>query len=369
MENSLSLPVFSKEEVNVKRQFEYDVAKAFAIVFMILVHTVDQITAGEGALYCAIEFFGCAPSACVFMMSMGLGIVFTRHRSPRDFLLRGAKLLIAAYLLNFFRETLLLILGNALNVENDYQGVSLYASLMAVDILHFAGLSFLFVALCERLKLKNWAVLLIAIAFSGISNLCLGAFGGLSEYAQYPLGLLFYVNSETCFPFFAWFIYPAIGMCLGSLLRHVNDKNRFYACMFALGASSLFLVSSGCAAINIDIAGLFMTTKYYMQDFVTLMWCLSLVFTLLPLYYWLSLAVRGKAKDGVEYLSANVNLIYIVQWLVICYFIAVLEIFDVGPFPTWAGAEIGVLIMAACLLISIGVNKIKQSVKKAKSHE
>jgi hypothetical protein len=126
MENSLSLPVFSKEEVNAKRQFEYDVAKAFAIVFMILVHTVDQITAGEGSLYCAIEFFGCAPSACVFMISMGLGIVFTRHRSPRDFLLRGAKLLIAAYLLNFFRETLLLILGNALNVENDYQGVSLF---------------------------------------------------------------------------------------------------------------------------------------------------------------------------------------------------------------------------------------------------
>ncbi len=64
MEDSLSLPVFSKEEVNAKRQFEYDVAKAFAIVFMILVHTVDQITAGEGSLYCAIEFFGCAPSAC-----------------------------------------------------------------------------------------------------------------------------------------------------------------------------------------------------------------------------------------------------------------------------------------------------------------
>ena len=135
--------MIDKNTINIGRQFEFDVAKTCAVFFMIVVHVFEYtVTYDKSSLWYLVEFFGCAPSAGTFMFSMGLGMVYTRHDSPIEFARRGIKLLIAGYLLNFFRETLLLIVVNTFFEESSYSGGSLFGTFMFVDILQFAGIAF-----------------------------------------------------------------------------------------------------------------------------------------------------------------------------------------------------------------------------------
>ena len=92
-------------------------------------------------LWYLVEFFGCAPSAGVFMFVMGLGMVYTRHDSPADFVRRGIKLLMAGYLLNFFRQTLLLAVVNAFFKESGYDGGSLLGTFLKMNDIEFPGVT------------------------------------------------------------------------------------------------------------------------------------------------------------------------------------------------------------------------------------
>lgn len=94
----------SDKNVNTGRQFEIDVAKFFAIPFMICIHFYEQF-GGYGfankipdtLFRNVIEFIGGPLAAPVFMFSMGIGMVYTRHDSASDFIRRGGKLLLTGY--------------------------------------------------------------------------------------------------------------------------------------------------------------------------------------------------------------------------------------------------------------------------------
>ncbi len=97
--------MFDLKEVNTGRQFEIDVAKAMAVLFMIGVHTFEQLTDMKNVtLYRIVELLGCPPAAGVFMFAMGIGMVYTKHNSPTEFARRGGKLILMGIVLNFFRE-------------------------------------------------------------------------------------------------------------------------------------------------------------------------------------------------------------------------------------------------------------------------
>lgn len=355
--------MLDRNEVNTGRQFEIDLAKTFAVLFMIAIHVCEQMTNMEGSvLPTVVEFLGCPPAAGVFMVAMGVGMVYTRHDTPRDFAVRGVKLLIMGYALNFFRETLLVLIGSAFQIENSYEDVSLYSTLMMVDILHFAGVTFLFVALLKKCGAKPWMMLALAVILHGIGELCFDKFTQLPAVVQYPLGLLLFINEETAFPLCSWFIYPAVGICFGALLRHVTDKTAFYRAVGTVGALTLFAVTAGCISEGISVTDFYRTTKYYGQTFLTTLWCMSVVLLCLGVYYALSLRINGggRAAHIIKYISANVNTIYILQWLLISYSIAVMEIFTIGKPSVLCGIFIAAVICAVCLLLTFVWQRIKK---------
>lgn len=102
-------------------------AKAFAIIYMVVDHVYERMsvvdsvaTLPDGALRNIIEFAGGPLAAPVFMFSMGIGMMYTRHNSPGDFMKRGLRLLIAAYILNLVRFTGPLLALKAMGVDADY---------------------------------------------------------------------------------------------------------------------------------------------------------------------------------------------------------------------------------------------------------
>lgn len=353
--------MISKAETNTGRQLELDVAKAFAVIFMITVHVFDHMTDLQGTVLPKIvEFLGCSPAAGVFMFAMGVGMVYTKHDSLKEFAVRGIKLMLMGYVLNFFRETLLIIIGNIFSIENSYEGESLFSTLMTVDILQFAGMAFLITAFLKKLSAKPWQIFIVAIILHAVGNLCVGHFDNSSEYIQYPLGVLLFTNKETAFPAFQWYIYPAVGICFGKLLKHVTDKDIFYRRMFVLSVAALFCVTVGCIRADVSITDMFMTEDYYSQSLLTTLWCMSIVSLCIPIYYAISKAIKGRAITAVKYISKNVNTIYILQWLVITYTIGVMEILGTELFDTALGIPISIAITAVCIAISVLWNKVKQ---------
>ena len=160
--------------VNRGRQLELDIIKGLAILFMLLVHCLEcfielpwEPTWANRLIY----FLGCPPAAPVFMFALGVGLVYSRKNSPRDLAVRGLRILLLGYVLAFFRDflsryVLYLRTGSAAELA---EGVNEF---LGVDILPFAGLTFLFFAGAAKLRFQNIHYIAAAL-IGGAANLLL----------------------------------------------------------------------------------------------------------------------------------------------------------------------------------------------------
>ena len=93
--------LFSNEKVNRKRQFELDIAKSFAIILMILVHCFAFCSLCQiDTIYLQYFFLFAQCSAPLFMFAMGVGMVYTRHDSSKEFITHGIKLILMGFIIN-----------------------------------------------------------------------------------------------------------------------------------------------------------------------------------------------------------------------------------------------------------------------------
>ena len=142
---------------------------------------------------------------------------------------RGILLLGGGYLLNLVRGTMFEIIDHLILRSlpgRDPGPLFTWAELLNVDILHFAGLAFLFFALCSRFRIPDPLMALFGPILMGVGTLL---YEGLhltapTEIPQYLLGLFCYQNELTCFPFTLWIIFPLAGLMFGALLARVRDK-------------------------------------------------------------------------------------------------------------------------------------------------
>ena len=76
-----------KDRINTGRQLELDVAKVFAILFMVTIHVHEEMSVvnyywarSDNAFRFILEFLGGPLAAPVFMFAMGVGMVYTKRR-------------------------------------------------------------------------------------------------------------------------------------------------------------------------------------------------------------------------------------------------------------------------------------------------
>ena len=94
--------LFATQKVNAGRQIEWDFAKVFAIILMIITHYFAFCSFGsvDYGKITEIVFIFTQCSAPIFMFAMGIGMAYTRHDSPREFIVRGIKLLLLGLIIN-----------------------------------------------------------------------------------------------------------------------------------------------------------------------------------------------------------------------------------------------------------------------------
>jgi len=354
--------IFDNEKINSGRQPEIDIAKGLSIVFMVWCHCFIMLTPEKWDLgvFIVDGVLGGPFAAPVFMMSVGIGICYSKRSTPKDGFRRGLILLGLGILLNVFRSVFPDLVRYIITGDSYYFYESLYYSVFSVDILQFAGLTFIFIALVKKLNLNNYILFAIAICFSLLGTYLRRTSTG-SDIGDGFSGYLWGSNPESYFPFLNWFIFPAAGILFGFYLIRCNDKKKFYlllspACLILLIAYFIFVLP--------DKQWHSISPYYYFLDTVDAITFALLAVLCFALYYAMTQFFPKIKFKTLRRYSEHITAIYCIHWTILGFLTLIIGfILDIQDLRFWQ-----VTVIAASLLIVsdlIGIfyyNKIKPTI-------
>ena len=250
---------------------------------------------------------------------------------PKSYLKRGISLLIVGQLLNIFRYGV--PQGLAFLVTGDLVARKLVFLVFSSDIMQFAGLTFLLLALLTHLRLNNTKIFLISIAMN-IIGMVLSLKIETGNYAvDQLLGLFVFTRSESYFPMLHWFIYPAYGILFGNVLKMVKDKKKFYLNFLApLGVlTAAYYIIALCvdqpvllslqATENFNAVGIF--------DALMQLACNTL---LISIAFFITNRLSDRVAQEIHFIAGNINRFYCVQWVLISCSSVLFAAFYMLPF-------------------------------------
>ena len=347
--------IFDRSRINTGRQFEIDLLKAFSIIMMIITHCVDDLYINYEEHFISVvidDVLAQTVGAAGFMICMGVGIVYSKEASPKDYLRRGLSLLIIGQILNLLRYAVPGIISYLISGEEIARDYCMLT--FSSDILQFAGLFFVVMGLFKRLELKPWVIFIIsAILNIGASLLTLKIHTGNYVLDQF-IGLFVCTETESYFPLFHWMIYPAFGMILGVILMHVKDKKKFYGLLLVptMIIWAVYYYIGICVDQNI--------IKFYNEwksiSYVNIADALLQLicnFSMLCMFYFLSLIISENMKKSIAFVSRNINRYYCVHMFIINGLYAIIPVFcDESPINSAAKCYLCALaIIILCTVI------------------
>ena len=353
------------------RLFEVDAAKFFAIIFMICVHVYERFGSfdfdsviPDTPYRNIVEFLGGPLAAPVFMFCMGIGMIYTRHSEPADFIKRGIKLLIMGYALNFFRQTVPMFIAMALDIDT---GFSLIGGLLNVDILPFSGMAFIIIGIMKKLKVPTLGMLGVAVIFQA-AGIWATKLDIESVAIATLIGLLLPGGGHVAFPMTLWLIYPVLGMLFGEVLKKAEDRAPIYrrlmiASTILFAALSVALKYSG---YDLRLIYTLYHGSYYNQTILSVLWIIPLVMLALSANFFILGGLEETlAGRFIRHCSSNLTCIYVTQWILIGYGFGVTMLLGIEktqePFPLVLG---GLALMAVSILIMTIYKKIQGKIRR-----
>ena len=360
---------FQIKKINTGRQKELDLAKSLPIIFMVFVHVLWVIQCFDnilspGYVLIASNILGRPCAAPVFMFCMGAGMIYSRHGRWDQMIKRGVTLFLSGILVNVFEFFVPYYLYGYL--FNDWSLFTIADGLLlfCVDILAFAGLTFILIGIYKKHDISNIAVLIFTIGMSII--------GILLRYTDFGVPLLnlffgYFIGTKggfTAFPLFNWFIIPVAGDVWGYYFIRAKDKGHFlrYWSICLIIAFIYFFAST-------QIENGFLTDihQYYFMTTIDVFFCSLYAHGSIGLCHYLSKFLPESIINVSAILSSNINNIYIIQWLFVNVIIILLVyIFKGIVFTDWMAIIISIFILVISTLYSLHYRKIREKTAKAK---
>lgn len=298
-----------------------DLARGFTVLVMPSIHVAMLYSTApvqQSFLGDTLALFAEIPGAQLFMLLMGIGLVFSSRISAGYVLQRTVFLWVAAYGLNALK--FLVPLGLGWMPQNLMEELQLTSNAGAVpfffligDILHFAAIAYPVLFLLSRLKhYPYWSLFLattVMICSPWIWDQATGI--GLVDYG---LQLLGGHPPQTFFPVFPWLVYPLVGLTVGYFLRRMETA-KF---MKRLGWTGVLLVIVSCLfPPTIEITE---WLPFYRTRPADTLFHLGAVLVWVAVVHWLSQKTRGNVFfDLLVFCSKRITAIYIIQWVLICW--------------------------------------------------
>ena len=353
--------IFSREQINTTRQWELDLARAVIIFCLALIHVAIECSTDEGLCsgipYLFDTIIGGPFSAPMYMFVMGVGMCYTRRNTPMDHFKRGAKIFAVGYVLNICRFLIPYLVGYAVTGDTEYYIEPLLYKVLCNDILIFAGLAMMLIALFVKLKMSKPVMLMIATVMCAFGTLLNGV------DVQSPLGNIFLgylIGTEDAagmvlsdFPILNWLIFPVCGYAFGAVLKRVKDKDLFYS-VFSLPA---LLVAIVYFAVGIYLErGMFGEGQncYYHMIFSDVLASLCLTVGMIGLYHFIVKMIPGKLFYIAWGISENITPIYFTHWVLVSFVVNLLMYVIRGTtiLTSWQILLLGTAISIAAIVIA-----------------
>ena len=346
--------VFSDVKCNTGRQIELDIGKAIPIICLAFVHCVIECCTEaqllHGIPYIFDSVIGGPISGPMFLFCMGATVHYSRSFSPREMALRGLRLWRAGFILNIFRFLIPFLIGWALTGNADKYIVPLPFFMFGNDVLQFAGLAMIVLALFLKLKLPKRAILAIALAMSVAGTFLRDVDMG-SDVLNIIFGWLIGTVNEagliiSDFPLLNWLYIPVCGYIFGSILIHVKNKMRFYMSF----APAFLVIAVVIAAVEYHYrAGSFgegQNAYYHLYTYDAL-WFPLLTIGLLGTWYGVSVFLPETVKRFFTYTSRQITGFYCIHWVYVRLITNVLLFVLLGTqvIPLWAVMLLSVFIV------------------------
>lgn len=346
---------FSNEKVNTGRQPEIDCLKAFCIVWMILLHTYEDLASDTNLISETLDYICEFVGAAAFMICMGIGIRYSRSQEPGNYIHRGFEIFTVGQLLNLLRNSIPNLIAYWIKGDDFFIANSLLV--IQADILSFAGLAFILIALFKKLRISDNLILGAGILMNLVGLGLYLVFNGpviISNFLLSQLaGYFVLTNAEAFFPLLSYFIFVAFGYFLGGLYPRISDKNK-------LSTQLLYICLPLCVIYYVlrsiyPFPGLpeFNSIEQYCiypgPD--ALATCLVSV-VMLSLFYKMTKNNSGKIWGPVSHLSRNINKYYCISYIFILPLQTVLIAVQGSLMP---GAMLptvyGIFVIIACVFI------------------
>lgn len=285
-------------KIDSKERLLYlDVAKALAIIFMILQHAIIlfEYDGGEGKSLVANFFLlmGTAPAAPVFMLIYGLFIKLDNQYVKLN-IKRGIKLILTGYLLNLIRFTLPLFMISHKNSFN---------MLFSVDILQMAGLSLIMITLFRKIIINKpinlWIIFMILVFSPFLWN---------DIDMTNPLAIFSGNNEFIFFPLFPWIVYPLLGVLLKKYLLNREKLKQYLKRLAMIGVCLLI-----CSLLLYDF---FPVGDYHRSGFAIHIIIIGFILIWFYLINLFSQEISDKLKNLCCLLSKELTTIYLIQWAI-----------------------------------------------------
>jgi len=305
----------------MKRILSIDLARGFTVIMMPSIHVVMLYSKPEvqnSLLGDVLGFIAEGPGAQLFMMIMGISFVYSSRISAKYVLRRVVTLLIAGYALNFLKFVVPLELGwmpanliQELQLGNDYSAIKFFMTIG--DILQFAAISYAIIYLVSRLKHFQYYSALIAIVISFVSPYLWDLKTGISMMDH--IIVLFNGHPPfTFFPVLPWLVYPLVGLTIGHYLKQVEMAKVFKR--IGLIGIALLIFSLALPATPPTKEWL----AFYRTGPADTIFHIGFILLWLALIQWLSVKWKvGPLFRLLEFSSQNITIIYLVQWILICW--------------------------------------------------
>ena len=353
--------LLADEPVNMGRQLDVDIAKAQMVLMLPFIHCIIECTSDEGLCsgipYLFDTIIGGPFSAPMYLFAMGIGLAYSRKKTVELQLKRGFTLIGIFYLSNTCRFPIPYLIGYKISGDREHFIDPLFYRWLGNDVLLFAGLAIITIAVFRYFKLSERAMLVIAAVMTLTASL-IGEVDTHSMFGNIFLGYLIGTDDATGlvisdFPLMIWLIIPVTGMLFGRILTRVRDKDAFYR-IVSLPALIIALIYF---PVGIHCGwGMFGEGQncYYHMKILDICICLLLDIGMLGVWHKLSLMIGNRSKAFFSEVSANITSIYCIHWVFVRTITNVILYIKNGTqiLPLWETMLLSLAILIVSIIIA-----------------
>ena len=352
--------LLADEPVNRGRQLDIDIAKAEMVLMLPFIHCIIECTSDEGLCsgipYLFDTIIGGPFSAPMYLFAMGVCFVYTRKNKPEQWLWRGISLIGVFYLSNTCRFLIPYLIGYKISGDREHFLDPLFYRWFGNDVLLFAGMAIIAMAIFKYLNLRDRAIFGIAAVMT-ISATLIGDVDTHSMFGNIFLGYIVgtddasgYVISD--FPILTWLIFPVTGYIFGKVHIRIKDKRAFYRII----SPAALLVPLIYFPIGIHFGwGMFGEGQncYYHMMIWDVAVCMFLNIGMLGLWNLMSRYFSNSTKAFFFEVSNNITAIYCIHWVFVRTITNVILYIKNGTqiLPLWET----MLLSLAILIVSVAI--------------